>query len=194
MVPLFDALITSKMRVRILMRLFLNAGNQAYLRELASEFDASPGHVNKELQQLAAAGLLDTEQQGRQINYRANTTHPLFPELQSMVRKALGMDQVLDSIIHRLGDLEEAYLVGDYARGEDSGRIELVLVGDINRTNLRDLQTKTERHIGRKIDARVFGSDEFKELADSQDKYRLLLFRRGDSENIHQDKSGRGAV
>lgn len=169
MVQIFDALITSKMRVHILMRLFLNPDNRAYLRELASEYEASPGHVNKELNSLRDAGLLRRERAGRQINYRANTSHPLFPELQSMVRKSLGMDRILDSIIERLGKLKKAYLAGDYAQGRDTGVIELVLVGEINRRNLDDLVAKTERYISREIHTTVLSPKAFDKLVETGD-------------------------
>ena len=158
---MLDGLFTSKMRVQILMRLFLNPDSHAYLRELAKEFHASPGHLRSELQQLSGAGLLSTFRQGRQVWYRAERTHPLFPELQSMVRKALGMDRILDSIIERLGRVEAAYLTGDYAEGRDTGIIDLVLVGDIDRRNLTDLTTKTERYIGRKIRTLALSGEEF---------------------------------
>lgn len=161
---MLDSLITSKMRVQIIMRLFLNQKSRTYLRELAKEFDASPGHVRSELQQLTRAGLLSSARQGRQMLYRAESSHPLFPELQSMVRKALGMDRILDSIVERLGQLEAAYLTGDYAEGRDTGVIDLVLVGDVNRRNLDDLVTKTERHIQRRIRTLVMSRREFSEM------------------------------
>jgi DNA-binding transcriptional ArsR family regulator len=157
---MLDSLITSKMRVQILMRLFLNPDSHAYLRELAQDFGASPGHVRSELQQLSAAGLLTSAKEGRQVHYRAERSHPLFPELQSMVRKALGMDRILDSIIERLGSLEAAYLTGDYAEGRDSGVIDLVLVGDVNRENLSDLVVKAERFVQRKIRTLVLSEKE----------------------------------
>ncbi len=102
--------------------------------------------MRSELQQLSTAGLLTSEKEGRQVQYRADRSHPLFPELQSMVRKALGMDRIVDSIIERLGKLEAAYLTGDYAEGRDTGVIDLVLVGDIDRHSLSDLVEKTERY------------------------------------------------
>ncbi len=160
MVQLFNALITSKMRVRILMRLFLDPGNRAYLRELAKEFGASPGHMNKELNLLKDAGLLCSEQCGRQVNYRANTEHQLFPELQSMVRKSLGMDRILESVLERLGDLMAAYIVGDYALGRDTGVIGLLLVGDVDQANLDDLVRKTERYIEREIVVTVMNPED----------------------------------
>jgi AraC-like DNA-binding protein len=161
---MLDHLITSKMRVQILMRLFLNPESHAYLRELAQEFDASPSHVRTELQQLHGAGLLENEKDGRQVQYRANRSHPLFPELQSMVRKALGMDRILDSIVERLGKLEAAYLTGDYAIGKDTGIVDLVLLGDIDRHNLDDLVAKTERYVQRRIRTLVLSSKEFTRL------------------------------
>jgi predicted nucleotidyltransferase len=176
---MLDSLFTSKMRVQILMRLFLNTDNRAYLRELANDFDASPGHVRSELQQLTQAGLLSSSRKGRQVLYRAEQAHPLFPELQSMVRKALGMDRILESIIERLGKLEAAYLTGDYAAGRDTGIIDLVLVGDIDRHNLDDLVAKTERFISRRIRTLVLSARELEHLACTfEGQHPLLLWGR----------------
>lgn len=177
---MLDSLITSKMRVQILMRLFLNPDSHAYLRELAQDFDASPGHVRSELQQLSAAGLLTSAKEGREVHYRADRSHPLFPELQSMVRKALGMDRILESILDRLGNLEAAYLTGDYAEGRDTGIVDLVLVGNINRRNLDDLVAKTERYIERRIRTLVVSTQEMARIdASGQLRPRLCIWKEG---------------
>jgi hypothetical protein len=159
---LFGGLITSKMRIRILMRLFLNPGEQTYLRELSGEFKASPGQVRDELGQLIAAGLLTHEKRGRQIHYQANMLHPLYPELHSMVKKALGMDRIIDSIVERLGSVEQVILLDDYAAGRDTGLIDLLLIGDINRSQLADLVRKTESYIHRKIRTLVMSAEELR--------------------------------
>ena len=127
--------------------------------------------VREELNQLKRTDLLKSEKNGRQVYYRANTEHALFPELKSMVSKVMGIDQVIDSIINRLGNLEKAYLIGDYAEGKDTGIIDLVLVGDIDHYHLNDLSRKTERYIRRKIRPLVLSSEEylaFKEKLKSQ--------------------------
>ena len=165
------------MRIRILMRLFLNPNQHAYLRGLADEFGASTSQVGEELQHLSEAGLLNSQKKGRQINYQANQKHPLFPELQSMVKKTLGMDQILESILERLGNLEKAYLVGDYAQGKDTGLIDLLLIGDIDQKNLEDLIKKTEKYIGRKIRTFVIIQTEYKDMKNIfQDRSKLLLW------------------
>jgi DNA-binding MarR family transcriptional regulator len=161
MLDVFNGLITSKVRARILMRLFLNPNRDAYLRELAKEFAVSPSQIKEELDNLSDAGLLSKERGGRQINYSANTEHSLFPELHSMVKKAMGMDRILDSILMRLGNLEQAYVIDDYAEGKDNGLIDLLLIGEIDRENLEDLVAKTERYIQRKIRTLVMTQGDF---------------------------------
>ena len=172
---IFSGLITSKTRVNILMRLFLNPERHAYLRELSEEFSASPSQVREELRQLSEAGFLSSEKNGRQIHYCANRKHPLFSELNSMVRKALGMNRILDSILKRLGNLESAYLVGDYAEGKDSGIMDLILVGNIDQANLSDLVAKTEKYIGRKIRTLTMEPREFETMVQVFEKKPLLL-------------------
>ena len=146
------------------MRLFLNPVQKVYLRELAEEFNASPSQIKDELTQLVDAGFLTNEKQGRQVDYMANTAHPLYPELHSIVKKTLGMDRIIDSIIERLGNLKKAILLDDYAKGKDTGLIDLVLVGNINRKNLDDLVRKTEKYIGRKIRTLVLSEDEYSKM------------------------------
>jgi DNA-binding transcriptional ArsR family regulator len=175
MKSVFSGLITSKTRVRILMRLFLNPKRHAYLRELASEFNMSPSLVREELRQLNDAGFLESQKNGRQIHYKANQKHPLFHELQSMVQKALGMDRILESIIERLGNLEEAYLIDDYAEGKDTGIIDLVLIGNIDQANLIDLVRKTERYIDRKIRTLILTPTEWRKMEKNLARRPLLL-------------------
>ena len=57
-----------------------------------------------------------------------------------------------------------AYLIGDYAEGKDTGIIDLLLVGNIDRYHLDDLSRKTEQYIKRKIRIIVLTQDEFSEF------------------------------
>jgi hypothetical protein len=160
---LFSGLITSKTRIKLIIRLFFNPESRAYLRGLSREFDASSNAIREELNQLTKTKLLKSEKAGRQVYYQANENHPLFPELKKMVGKVLGIDQVVDGIVNRLGDLERAYLIDDYAEGKDSGIIDLLLVGDIDRYHLDDLSRKTEKYINRKIRTIVMTGQEFED-------------------------------
>ena len=157
------------------MRLFFNPQARSYLRELSKEFNVSTNAVREELNQLTKTDLLKVEKNGRQVFYRANTEHSLFPELKSMVGKVMGIDQVIDGIVNRLGDLEQAYLIDDYAEGKDTGIIDIMLVGDIDQHHLNDLSRKTERYIKRKIRSLVLSRNEFESFADKLNARPYIL-------------------
>jgi predicted DNA-binding transcriptional regulator len=161
MEDLFSGLISSKTRIKLLVRFFFNPKTRSYLRELAKEFNLSTNSVREELNQLTKTGFLNSEKNGRQVHYYANQKHPLFPELKSMVGKIMGIDQVIDGIVNRLGNLEKAYLIDDYACGKDTGIVDLILVGDVDQYHLNDLSRKTERYIKRKIRSLVLSREEF---------------------------------
>jgi DNA-binding transcriptional ArsR family regulator len=163
-----SSVIPSRTRVDILVKLFLNPGLKAYLRQLASEFKLSTNAVRTELNHLTDHKILVSERSGRSVFYRANTDHPLFPELFSMVRKITGIDELVRSVVDRLGNVEAAYLVGDYARGIDTGIIDVVLVGDINKVQLDDFAMKTEAYIQRKIRSLVLTNEEFLRLTENK--------------------------
>jgi len=157
------------------MRFFFNPETRAYLRELSKDFNVSTNAVREELNQLTKTKLLNAEKNGRQVYYKANTEHALFPELRAMVGKVLGIDQVIESIVNRLGNLELAYLVDDYAEGKDTGIIDLVLIGDIDQYHLNDLSRKTERYIKRKIRPLVLSRQEYQTLWPNLKKRQHLL-------------------
>lgn len=178
---ILSAVIPSRTRVQILVRLFLNPGVRAYLRGLASEFHVSPNAVRTELNNLRSHKILVSEKDGRNVYYRANAEHPLFPELSSMVRKITGIDELVKSVVDRLGNLEAAYLIGDYARGEDAGIIDVVLVGDVDLAQLADFVAKTEAFIDRKIRTLVVSRKGFELLKDKKDFRTILkLWESGD--------------
>jgi len=172
---LFTGLIASKTRIKLLVRLFFNPEARSYLRELANEFKVSTNSVREELNQLTDTKFLKSEKDGRQVYYMANRDHPLFPELKSMVNKVMGLDQVIDGIVNRLGDLELAFLIDDYAEGKDTGIVDLLLVGNINQHHLNDLSRKTERYIKRKIRSLVLSVDEYEDLRPKLDTRPKLL-------------------
>ena len=172
---MLESLITSKTRARLLLKFFLNPNTSAYLRSLADEFGESTNGVRVELNRMTEAGLLECTDEGRTKIYRANTRHPLFPELQSIAAKTLGIDQVVEEIVHRLGNVEYAFVTGDYARGKDSGLIDLVLVGDIDRPYFETLSAKIEKLIGRKIRGLLLTRDEFVRLKDRLESEKALL-------------------
>jgi len=139
---MLDTLISSKTRIKLLTRLFLNPGSTAYLRGLAEDFQESTNAVRLELNRFEEAGMLLSETQGNKKVFKANEKHPLFKDINSIVLKYVGIDKIIDMVIHRLGDLDQLYLSGDYAEGKDTGIIDLIFIGAIDKNYLVKLIDK----------------------------------------------------
>ena len=149
------SLITSKTRLKLLIKFFSHPNAQGYLRGLAEEFGDSTNAVRIELIKLEEAGLLKSSTQGQRVVYEVNTMNPFYAELVSMVSKFLGFNDLIEMVLERIGKLQEAYVVGDYARGVDSGTIHLVLVGEVNDFVVQELLVKVSQKIHRKIEVRI---------------------------------------
>ena len=149
---MLESIITSKTRLNLLVKFFVNIANKGYLNSLANEFGESTNSVRKELNNLTNAGYLIKKDSNNKVIYSANIKHPLFNVLQSIVRKHLGIEEIISRIMDKVGDIEKIILLGDYARGIDSGLIEVLIVGKkIDREYLDVIRPKIENIIKRKI-------------------------------------------
>lgn len=150
---MLGALITSKTRLKLLIKFFVSAGNTGYLRGIAEEFDESTNAIRKELNQLTEAGFLERKQDQKKILYRANTDHALFDPVQRLVHSFLGVDKVVDQVMERAGDVHEVMLVGAYAKGQESDTLEVVVVGDeLDKDYLINVTDKTAKLINKKVE------------------------------------------
>ncbi|MFZ5945172.1 MAG: winged helix-turn-helix domain-containing protein [Bacillota bacterium] len=172
---MLESIITSKTRMKLLLKLFLNPDTKAYLRGLSEEFGESTNAVRIELNRLTEAGLLESENEGRTKLYKANILHPLFPEIHNIVKKTLGIDKLIETILNHLGKIDLALVTGDYAQGIDSGIIDLVIVGEIDKTYLQFLVEKAEQIIERKIRTLVLNSVEFIKYQEKLEKNNSLI-------------------
>jgi len=150
---MLNSLITSKTRLRMLIKFFVSAANKGYLNGLANEFNESTNSIRKELNNLSDAGYLLKSKQNNRVIYNADTKHPLFKVLQKIVRQHLGLEEIVETVISRMGDLDIIALTGDYAKGIDSGIIEIVIIGDdINMDYLENIKFKIKDKISRDVD------------------------------------------
>jgi hypothetical protein len=156
-----ESLITSRTRIKLLLKFFSNSKSSAHLRGLAKEMHESTNAVRLELNKLSKAGFLLSFDEGNTIQYRANEKHPLFPELKSLVRKYLGLDKVVENIVNQIGEINYAFITGDYAEGKDSGVIDLVIVGEVDNDKLDYWVKKTEALINRKVATLILHPSEF---------------------------------
>ena len=159
---MIETLISSKTRIKLLLKFFLNSKNTAYLRNLEEEFGESTNAIRLELNKFEKAGFLASASEGNKKIFSVNTKHPLFKDINSIILKMVGIEYVVDFVLQRIGDLEKVYLVGNMSRGKETNIIDLVLVGDnLNKAFLIEQIEKAEKKIGKKIRFVHFGVSEF---------------------------------
>lgn len=146
-------LITSKTRLRLLIKFFISQANRGYLNGLANEMGESTNAIRKELNHLHDAGYLKKLKNDKnKIEYQADTNHPLYEILRKVVLKHLGLEDIVETVLERMGNVKKIILVGDYAEGNDSGNIEIFLIGNgLNMEYINQLEEKIEKLINRKV-------------------------------------------
>lgn len=166
---MLNSLITSQTRIKLLKKFFLNSNTTAHLRKLETEFGESSNAIRIELNRFENAGLLTSLWAGNKKLYQANLSHPLYNDIHNIILKETGIDQVIEKILNRLGNLLSVYLIGDFAHGRDNSEIDLIIVGKgIDLEYLERKITQVEEMVSRKIKYILIEPDEAK-------KYKLKL-------------------
>jgi len=153
---MLDSLITSKTRIRLLVKFFINVANTGYLRGLAIEMNENTNAIRKELNNLCKAGYILRDASESKVMYRANTAHPLFDSLQQLIRKHIGIDNIIAQILERMGEVTRIFVLGDYAQGINSNNIEIVIEGpNLNESYIQQLVPKIENEIHREVNIQI---------------------------------------
>ncbi len=149
---MLDSLITSKTRQKLLVKFFSNPKNMGHLRGLAEEFGESTNSIRKELNNLSEAGLLIKSEDKNRVDYQANPDHAFFTNLQDLIQKYLGLDKLILAVLERMGQVSQIAVVGDYARGIDSGKIEVQITGEqLNEDYLENVSNKLKALIDKEV-------------------------------------------
>ncbi len=176
---MIETLISSKTRIKLLLKFFLNSNTTAYLRSLESEFGESSNAIRLELNRFEEAGMLESRLDGNKKIFQANTRHPLFKEVHNILLKYVGLDRVVEEVIQRMGEVNKVFLVGEFSKGLDSNIIDLIFIGNIDKSYLLNLVDKVEALISRRIRYLIYTEAEAEKVEwDKYDPKPLLLWSK----------------
>ena len=119
-------------RSAVLASLLLHPESTLHVRELARITGASPGSLHRELRTLTELGLLLRQEAGRQVHYRANPACPILPDLAGLLRKTVGVADVLREALAPLADqIHLAFVYGSVAAGHEGPRsdVDVMVLG-----------------------------------------------------------------
>jgi DNA-binding transcriptional ArsR family regulator len=152
-------------RLRVLGLLFGRPGSRYFLNEIVREAGLGKGTVQRELERLMAAGLIDSRTEGRQRYFRAARESPVFDEIESLVRKTFGLAEVLQNALAPLfGQIEFAGIYGSTATGTAGPRsdVDLLVVGDVEYLALSAALLDAETTLRRAVNPTVYALAEWR--------------------------------
>ena len=169
-------LFKSKIRAGLLRLFFYNPQKEFYIRQLAKILNTSAGNAQKELRKLEADAIIKSKKMGNLRIYTLNQTLPLYPVLQQIITKTIGIESVLKENLKYLPGIKYAFIFGSYAKGElkaDSD-IDLFIVGNINEDGLLKIIKNVEKMILRDINYHIDTSKSFHEKLKEKYFYREI--------------------
>ncbi len=163
---ILDKIFTGKIRVQLLTKLLLNPTSKVYLRGLERDLGVSSNTVRLELNKLSGMHLIQEQSDNENTktkHYSVNTKHPMFKSLRGVIMQYVGLDQIIENVLDKLGNVDAVYVTGDLALGKNNPFVDLVIVGDVDKSYLYQLIEKAETLIDKKIRVALYQPLEFTE-------------------------------
>lgn len=187
------AVLFPKIRAEVLRLLFGDPSRELHLRELTRQSGLGLGTVQGELEKLSKADLVTSRRDGNRRYYRANSSHPLFTDLQQLVLKTAGLRDVLVDALRGLKGIDVAFVFGSLAggTGKAASDVDLFVVGEVGLRNLAPALRRSAEILGREINPVTMDSSEFRKRR-KKDPFVLdllgkeKLFVKGDNDELER--------
>ena len=170
-----------KTRRAILSLLFGHAEDSFYMRQIARAAGVGMGAVQRELKNLADAGIIMRIGRGRQVYYQANPDCPVFAELKGFVVKTAGVADVLRAALVPLADgISKAFIYGSFARGSEKrgSDIDVLVVGEVAFSEVVSLLASAQKRLGREVNPTVYPPDEFTSKAKAGNHFIKSILKK----------------
>jgi predicted nucleotidyltransferase len=158
-----DALLGTT-RQKVLSQTHLQPDRWWYLHELARALGLRPSSIQRELGILVAAGILTRRQNGNRVYFKADTTCPIFPDIQNLLVKTVALVDVLKDALKPLrAAIQIAFVYGSIASSEEQSAsdIDLMIIGSARLAEVAPILRKLESRLGRSINPTVYAPAEF---------------------------------
>ena len=168
-------------RRQVLSLLLLHPGRKLHVREIARLTGTTAGTLNKELARLHEAGLLARERVGNQLQYSANRSHQIYPELAGILRKTVGLaDVLLQALTPLAQDINVGFVFGSIARGAETAGsdVDLLIIGALDFGSVVDVLHPVQKQLGREVNPKIFSVREWRAKLRSKDAFVTEIMKQ----------------
>ena len=171
-VPLLSPLLRSNTQGIVLAALYLFPEREQTPSQLSRQAGVSLPTVLREIDRLLTAGYLTERKSGRNRYVQVDQTHPLYRSVADILQYAYGPLALLPEILGKVNGIENAFIYGSWAArfndepGADPNDIDVLAIGDINRTEVYELAQEATRLLGRETNIRAVSREQWDHPAD----------------------------
>jgi uncharacterized protein len=177
--PVLEALFP-EVRSKILSALLIQPEKRWYLTELAVHLGSQPSSLQREVEALSRAGLLEKTKDGRRVYFQADKNSPVFSELKGLLEKTEGFVPILRQELDAFGErIQVAFIYRSIAGSVESSEsdLDLMIVGDLGLSDLVPLLRRMESRFGRPVNPTVYSRREFKGKLKSKVHFLTTVIR-----------------
>jgi predicted nucleotidyltransferase len=162
-----------KARAEILRLLFDDPSRELHLRDVARLAGLTPAALQREASALAKQEILLVRRDGNRVYYRANTTHPIFPDLRGIVIKTAGIASELRRALLPIEGVDLALVFGSTARGQagSSSDVDLLVLGRAGLRKVAPSLRPVAESLGREINPVCLTPAEWREKIQRGDAF-----------------------
>jgi predicted nucleotidyltransferase len=167
----------------VLALLLLHPEESTHVREIARAIGKAPGTLLRELNALAAAGVLVRKPLGNQVHFQANPACPIYEDLRGILKKTVGVAEVLREALAPLGPkIRAAFVYGSVARGEErpGSDLDLMVVGEARFADVVAALAPAQETLRREVNPNLYPALEFRKKLAARDPFlgRVLAERK----------------
>jgi len=169
-----------KTRQAILAATFGEPHRWWYMRELAGHLRLTPSSLQRELASLVRGGILLQKRGGKHVYFKAAAESPIFPELQGLILKTVGLADVIRGVLRPLADrIQWAFIYGSVARSEEhaASDVDLMIIGHVGLADVSSPLRKAERRLNRSVNPIAYTADEFAAKVKSNHHFITTVMR-----------------
>lgn len=152
------ATLLGRAREAVIGLLFTTPEGALHVREIARRTGFSAPTVARELRLLEAAGVLMSEISGRQLEFRADPSCPLYGELRAIAMKTWGIRGRIALALEGLAGIDCAFVFGSFASGKDhpGSDVDVAVIGSIAFAVLSEACSRVESEVGRAVSVKLY--------------------------------------
>ena len=172
---MIDQLFGSKTRVKLLYLFYSNTNRSFYVREITRKIDEQINSVRRELSNLLTIGIIKSDSSNNRLYYEVNQDHEFYHQLgeifsaktDSKLSKAQSNQE---KRFREIGSIKAAYLMGKFVR-DPKNDVDMVIIGDVNKTKLESLVHDLEKEEGFEINFTVMSVADYDSRETINDRF-----------------------